>query len=130
MFHKAKLVAGVTDQEADGTFPFSLNAAATTNATLVKPAPGIITLIVAINVAAAVRYLKFYDTKTQPSAGTGTPVRRFAIPASTTGAGFVIQPTMPMKFNVGIGFTMTTGVADTDTGALTANDVILTLEYI
>jgi hypothetical protein len=57
-------------------------------------------------------------------------VRRYAIPASTTGAGFTIAFHVPVRFNTGIGFTMTTGVADNDVAVLTANDVILTLEYI
>lgn len=115
--------------EVDSTIPYSLNAAATTNLTLIKPGPGIITAIHAVNVAAAVRYLKFYDSKILPVAGVGTPCRRFAIPAATTGAGFVFAPPIPMKFAVGIAFAMTTGVADIDTTALTANDVTLTIEY-
>lgn len=130
MYLKAKLYAGVGDAEVDSTTAFSLLAAATTNQTLVKVGAGAIVSIHAINVNAAVRYLKFYDSNRQPIAGTGTPVRRYAIPGSTTGAGFVLAPLLPMKFLQGIGFTMTTGVADTDTAALTANDVILTLEYV
>lgn len=129
MFTKSKLVCGIGDTEVDSTTAFSLNAAATTNLTLLKAGPGIITAIHAVNVNAAVRYLKFYDSKITPVAGVGTPCRRFAIPASATGAGFVFAPTIPMRFNVGIAFALTTGVADTDTAALTANDVTLTIEY-
>lgn len=130
MFQKAKLVAGFGDAEAEGTLAYSLLAAASTNQTLVKAGAGLVIAIHAINVNAAVRYLKFYDSNRAPTAGTGIPVRRYAIPASATGAGFVLQPVIPMKFFEGIAFTMTTGVADTDTAALTANDVILTLEYL
>lgn len=129
MFQRSKLVVGVADSENDGTLPFSLLAAATTNATIVKKGAGVLVSIHAINVNAAVRYLKFYDSAGPLAAGTGTPVRRYAIPGATTGAGFILQPVVPMKFLNGIAFTMTTGVADTDTAALTANDVILTLEY-
>lgn len=127
-----KLVAGGNGAgvENDGTTPFSLLAAATTNATLVKKGAGRLVSIFAVNVNAAVRYIKFYDSNRVPDAGTGTPVRRYAIPASTTGLGFVLTPTVPMAFFQGLAFTMTTGVADTDATALTANDVILTLEYI
>jgi hypothetical protein len=130
MFIKAKLVSGPADSDADGTLPFSLLAAATTNATLIKAGPGQIISITAINVNAAVRYLKLYDSNRSPSAGTGTPVRRYGIPGATAGAGFILVPTLPMKFVNGIAFTMTTGVADTDATALTANDVILTIEYL
>lgn len=127
-----KLVAGGNGAgvENDGTTAFSLLAAATTNATLVKRGAGRLVSIFAVNVNAAVRYLKFYDSNRVPDAGTGTPIRRYAIPASTTGLGFVLTPTVPMAFFQGLAFTMTTGVADTDATALTANDVILTLEYI
>lgn len=116
--------------EADSTTPFSLIAAGTANATLVKTGAGKLVSIMAVNVNAAVRYLKFYDTNRKPDAGTGTPVRRYAIPASATGLGFVLAPTLPMGFFQGLAFTIVTGVADTDATAVTANDVILTLEYI
>lgn len=114
--------------EADCTTPFSLIAAGTTNQTLVKKGPGRLISIFAVNVNAAVRYLKFYDTDKVPVAGTGTPIRRYAIPASTTGLGFVLAPTVPMGFLQGLAFVIVNGVADTDATAVTANDVILTLE--
>lgn len=114
---------------ADGSTPFSLIAAATVNSTLVKVGAGKIFSIHAINLNAAVRYLKFYDMARKPDAGTGVPVRRYAIPASATGAGFVFTPFLPLRFNVGIAFVLVTGVADNDATVLTANDVVLTLEY-
>lgn len=116
--------------ESDGSTPFSLVALGTANATLVKTGPGRLISIHVVNVNAALRYLKFYDTNRKPDAGTGTPVRRYAIPASATGLGFVLAPTLPMAFFQGLAFTIVTGVADTDATAVTANDVILTLEYI
>jgi hypothetical protein len=129
-FRQVKLVYGGADMEAWGTVPFTLTAAATTNATLVKAAPGALLLVHCINTNAAIRYLRFYDTNKVPTAGAGNPERKYAIPGSATGAGFVLQPMMPMQFLTGIGFTLTTGVADTDATALTANDVVLTLEYL
>lgn len=111
------------------TTPFSLLAAATTNATLVKKGPVKLVSIMAVNVAATVKFLKFYDSNRLPDAGTGTPVRRYAIPASTTGLGFVLCPPVPMNFSQGLAFTITGAVADTDTTVLVANDVVLTLEY-
>lgn len=116
--------------ESDSTTPFSLLAAATTNQTLVKTGPGKLISIHAVNVNAAVRYLKFYDSNRQPVAGTGTPTRRYAIPASTTGLGFVLAPTVPMGFINGLAFTITGAAADNDATAISASDVVLTLEYI
>lgn len=128
---RVKLVVGGEGGgvELDGTNPFSLLAAATTNQTLVKKGPGKLVSIIAVNVNAAVRYLKFYDTNQPPAAGTGTPIRRYAIPASTTGLGFVLAPSVPMAFYQGLAFTITGAVADNDATAISANDVILTLEY-
>lgn len=129
-FTQTKLVAGVGEVVDDSTTGFTLTAAATTNATLVKAGKGALVSMHVINTNAAIRYLRFYDTNKAPTAGAGNPVRKYVIPGSATGAGFVLSPPLPMKFQVGIAFTLTTGVADTDTTALTANDVILTLEYI
>lgn len=129
-FLRVKPIYGLGDAGADASLPFSLIAAGTTNATLVKSGPGVIVAIHAINVAAAVRYLKFYDLSRVPVAGQSTPVRRYGIPGNTAGAGFVFVPSVGIEFLQGIAFTMTTGVADSDATALTANDVVLTLEYI
>jgi hypothetical protein len=115
--------------EADGTTAFSLLSAGTTNATLIKRGAGRVVSIHAVNTNASLRYLKMYDTDRIPVAGSGIPTRRYAIPASTTGLGFVLTPGVPMAFLSGIGFTITGGVADSDTTVLTANDVILTIEY-
>jgi len=130
MYTKTKRVIGSGDTDVDCTFPFSVLAAGSGDATLVKAGPCQLVSIHAINVSAAVRYLRFYDTSIKPTVGAGTPIRRYGIPGATTGAGFVLQPPLPMRFTQGIGFTLTTGVADTDTAGLTANDVILTLEYV
>jgi hypothetical protein len=117
-------------RQADGSTPFSFLSVANTTPVRVKKGAGKIFSIHAINVAAAVRYLKFYDTLVTPgAAGVGIPVRRYAIPASATGAGFVLAPIVPMTFTAGIVFTITTGAADSDATAPAANDVILTLEW-
>lgn len=129
-FSRAKNFFGSGDVADDASTPFSLIAAATTNATLVKDSPGVLVSLHVINLNAAVRYLKFYDTKVKPTAGSGTPVRRYAIPASATGAGFALPFPVPARFQVGIAYTITSGVADNDTGVLSANDVVLTGEFI
>lgn len=129
-YRRVKLLFGLGEAIGDSSRPFSLIAAATTNATLVKAGAGSLVSLYVINVTTAVRYLKFYDLAKIPVAGQGTPTRRFAIPASTTGAGFSLQPLVPMAFFNGIAFTLTAGQADNDATALTAGDVVLTLEYI
>lgn len=96
------------------------SAAASTNATVAKAGPGDLHGVSGYNAAATVRYIKFYDKASAPTAGTDTPVLMFA-------AG----PTAAFSFNAdgfffsaGISYALTTGAADADTGALTLADVV------
>jgi hypothetical protein len=130
MFQRVKLVFGIDNQEQAGATPFSIVSAATTNQTLVKSSPGLISSLHVINLNAAVRYIKFYDMQKSPTAGAGTPVARLAIPAATTGAGFAFTLPAPLIFLNGIAFTLVTGAADTDSSAVAANEIIVTLGVI
>lgn len=130
MFTKIKLVAGAGDMEAESCTLFKLISAATTNQTLVAAGPRVLVFVHAVNVNAAVRYLKFYDLKGAPTAGTGTPYGLFGIPGLTSGNGFVLQPIIPIKFVNGIALTITTGSADTDVTGPSASDIVMTLGYI
>jgi hypothetical protein len=105
-------------------------SAATTNATSVKASAGQVYTIIATNLNAAVRYLKLYNKATAPTVGTDTPVITLAIPASTTGAGFVLDTGgMGIAFATGIALALTTGIADADTGAVAANEILVNLFY-
>lgn len=103
-----------------------LLSAATTNATLVKPSPGQLGGYYFFNSAAYAVYLKFYDTSTTPTAGSGTPKLTLGIPAGAAGN---LSFGSGISFSSGIGFTMTKLPADNDTTALAANDLILNLYY-
>lgn len=79
------------------------------------------------NAATSVRYLKFYNaTAASVSVGTTTPVLTFPLPASAAGH---ISFGFPVGFATAICVAATTGVADADTGAPAANDVILNVFY-
>jgi hypothetical protein len=78
------------------------------------------------NRATAWRYLKLYDKATAPVVGTDTP--KMTLPLPPESAGHVPFP-QGVEFANGIGVGATTGLADTDTGAPTANDVVLNLFY-
>lgn len=79
------------------------------------------------NVATSVRYLKFYNaTAANVTVGTTTPVLTFPLPASSAGH---IDLSMGVAFGTAITAAATTGVADNDTGAPSANDVILNVFY-
>ena len=79
------------------------------------------------NKAAAVTYVKFYNaTAANTTVGTTTPVMTVPIPA-TSGAN--VEFTNGIAFDTAITVAATTGVADADTGAPAANDLIINLLY-
>lgn len=88
---------------------------------------------VVINLATGVRYLKFYNaTAANVTVGTTTPVMTIPIPTagSANGAGFVIPiPSQGVPFDTAITVAATTGIADNNTGAPGANEVIVNLFF-
>lgn len=114
-----------------GATGFRLLSAASTNATSLKASAGKLMSLYAVNLNAAVRYLKFYNKASAPTVGTDTPVATYPIPASSTGAGFILHlPPDGVAFSTGIAYAVTTGVADSDTGAVAANDIIINGSYL
>jgi hypothetical protein len=109
--------------------PIKVISAATTNATSIKTSAGQLYWLYVTNLNAAVRYLKLYNKASAPTVGTDTPIHTFAIPADTTGAGFVLTLPHPITFATGIALALTTGVADSDTGAVAANEIIVNGGY-
>ena len=99
-----------------------LSAAANTNSTLVKSSAGKLFSITGYNAATSVRYLKLYNKASAPTVGTDTPVATIALAPS---AAFHINwADIGLTFATGIGFGLTTGSADADTGAPTAGDIV------
>lgn len=97
------------------------SAAATTNATSVKSSAGRVYKITGYNAAAAVRYLKIYNKASAPTVGTDVPVVTIALKATDS---FNIDfSNIGQYFATGIAYALTTGSADSDTGALTLADV-------
>jgi hypothetical protein len=102
-----------------------LVSAASTNATSVLAAPCEVLKLTASNTNASARYLKVYDKASAPTVGTDTPVATYTIPGNATGAGTNIPLTLPDSFQLGFAFAITTGAADSDTGAVSANENII-----
>ena len=98
----------------------------------VKTSAGQVYWIHAMNMVATARYLKFYNaTAASVTVGTTTPVLTLPLPAnSTTGAGFTVSIPQGLAFSMAICVACTTGVADADTGAPGANDVIINIGYM
>lgn len=110
---------GVSATQATGTTA-RLASAASTNATSVKGSAGNLYRVTAANTNAAARYLKFYNKASAPTVGTDVPLFTLFLPA---GGGFSEEFDIPVAFSTGIAYAMTTGVADTDTAAVSLNDV-------
>lgn len=103
-----------------------LVSAATTNATVVKATPGLLTGYIAGNINAAVRYLKIYDIAVAPTVGTTVPKLTIHLPAS----GVTNYPfPHPISFNTGIAIALTTGLADADTGAVALSEITVHILY-
>lgn len=110
--------------------PYKLNSAASTNATSVKASAGAVYAIQVTNINASARFLKFYDKASAPTVGTDTPIKVLQIPGNTSGSGIVEALGIGIKFSSGIAFAITGGAGDSDTTAISANDVIVNLDYI
>jgi len=97
---------------------------------VVKASAGQIYWIHAINLGSSVRFIKIYNA-TSGTIGTGTPVLTFPIPTQgdTNGAGFTLSIPNGIAFSTGISIGASTGIADNDTGAPGANEVIVNLGF-
>lgn len=121
----------VSDRPATsgGLTPHKTISAASTNATVVKASAGQLYDIEVYNLNASPRYLKLYNKATSPSVGSDTPVRTILIPGNTAGGGVVRSIPLGLAFSTGIAFALTTGIADSDTGAVAANEIAVNLGY-
>ena len=102
-------------------------SAATTNATLILTAAHALHWLSAANNSATWRYLKLYNKATAPVPGTDVPVYVIGIPP---GQSMAITNAVGMRFSLGIGLAITGGIADADTTAIGANEVVVSLNYV
>ena len=110
--------------------PYKLISAASTNATSVSASARRVGHIACYNTYASPRYLKVYDKATAPTVGTDTPVQVILIPGATsTGAGNNLPLAQPLSLTLGLAFALTTGMADSDTGAVGATEIVVNLGY-
>ena len=107
---------------------YTLNSAATTNAVAVKGSSGIVYAVAVTNTSATVKYLKIYNKATAPTVGTDVPL--ITIPIAPTAIANITWADKGLRFATGIGIATTTGIAHTDTNAVAANDLQITISYI
>lgn len=113
-----------------GYTPGKLISANTTNATVIKASAGTLGSLTLFNTNAAAMYVKFYNKATAPTVGTDPPVATYLIPGGTAGAGVCVPlPSQGLAFSAGISFATTTGIADSDTAAVAANEIIVNYGY-
>lgn len=111
-----------------GTPAFRLAASTnTTNATNVKTTAGTLWNVTAINTLATVAYIKFYDETTAPTVGTDVPV--FVVPLAVSNAVTTVTFPQGLRFNNGISYAVTGGMADSDTTVVAANQVTFSGTY-
>lgn len=110
-----------------GLTRYHLKSAATTNGTSVKGSAGQVYKAHAFNAAGATKYLKFYDKAGAPTVGVDTPVEVHPLEAGKLTK--IEWEGFGMPFASGIALAITGGVADGDTTAVAANDVILNMGY-
>lgn len=120
---------GLAPATSGGSSVSRVISAASTNATSVKASAGQVYGWAAYNLNAAARYLKLYNKASSPTVGTDTPVMTILIPGNTAGAGTNIEMPNGIAFGTGIAMAITTGIADADTGAVAANEIVVNLWY-
>ena len=97
----------------------------------VKTAAGCVYGMWVTNTATTTRFVKFYNaTAANVTVGTTTPVITIGIPGNTSDdVSGLFSSTHGIMFDTAICAAATTGVADNDTGAPGANEVIINIFY-
>ena len=100
---------------------------ASTNATSIAARPALLVGYFLGNDNSAARYVKLYDKASAPTVGTDVPKLTLRIPGASSAN---LEFRDPLPFTVGLALAMTTGVADSDAGAVAANEVSANLWFI
>jgi hypothetical protein len=104
----------------------SIQVANNTNAITVGGFPVTLYGLEAFNSSTTVAYVKVYNSS-QVTCGSGTPQARYMIPASTSAT--LMFNTNGDAYGAGLTICVTTGYADSDTGAPAANEYIVNVHY-
>lgn len=110
-----------------GCLKAKVNAAATTNATVVKASAGQVFGGQFLNASAATAYLKIFNKATAPVLGTDIPVDIIGIPA---GGRVEISRPLGDAYTAGISYAITANPADLDATAVAASAVVGSFSYI
>jgi hypothetical protein len=97
--------------------------------TEIKATAGQLYYIVITAIDATPVFARLYNLTAANASEASTPVQRFAVPSSATAAGFALPIAVGAEFSTAITLRVTTGAADNDTGALSANEVFVSYCY-
>mgnify|MGYP000014576168 CR=1 FL=1 len=130
---EAKQDVQIAEQSAGSSSYSAISAAAVLSAAI-KASPGVIRSIEVFSLDATPVFVSLYNQTGAPGSGdAATIVRRLMVPANATaalGAGFVHSfGRKGLACSAGIGIRAKTGIADNDTGALSANEVLFNVTY-
>jgi len=114
---------------AGGWTPSYTVSAGSTNATSTKASAGQLGYVIATNVNAAVRYLKFYNKASAPTVGSDTPVLVIPIPGNTAGAGCAINFGPGVEFTTGIAWAMTTEATTAGSTGVSASEHVISFGW-
>ena len=120
-------ISGMCSSSDNGGSKHHLKSAATTNATSVKASAGRVNMLNVSNLTAAAKFLKLYNLAVAPTVGTSTPFMVVPIQANTTLP--VVHNDIGIYFSTGIAYAITGAIADSDTTAVGANEVIVNMIY-
>lgn len=98
----------------------------------VKTSPGQVYGMWVTNTATSTRFIKFYNaTAASVTVGSTTPVITIGIPGNSSDdvSGHFANGGLGLEFDTAISVAATTGIADADTGAPSANDVLVNIFY-
>lgn len=123
----ASLAVAATSTPANATGHF-LSSAASTNATSVKTSAGSIYGLQLTNLSASVAFVKLYRKSSAPVVGTDVP--DFVIRIGANSHISVDCGQLGIRMTSGIAYAITGGSADTDTTAVAAGDVRVSMHYI
>lgn len=124
--------AAVPTPAASGALTtFFLQPTASDNHANIKNGAGTVYHIRATNNSATINYLRLYNAATGFNGCNSATnlVTQIAVPASTSGAGFVDDNAIGDAYSTGISICVTSGYATTDTTNATASAMSITISY-
>lgn len=120
----------LTAHTVGGCTPGSSISGAAVLETEIKATAGTLYELVITNIDATPVYARLYNDTAANTDETDTPVARYGVPGTTAVGGIVTNSIAVGKnFSTAITIRVTTGIADNDTGALSANEVLVSYCY-